>query len=1181
MHLKQLEIQGFKSFAEKVTLELTKGITAVVGPNGSGKSNVVDAIRWVLGEQSAKSLRGIKMDDIIFAGSTTKKAIGMAEVSLTFTNVEGTLPLDFNEINITRRLFRSGESEYLINKASCRLKDIYELFMDTGIGKEGFSIIGQGKIDEVLSLKPEDRRNLIEESAGIVKYRYRKTEAQKKLEDTDQTLIRVNDIMLELKEQLEPLNEQAKDAKQYNIWKNELDQLKINILLKEVDNRQKTKEHYQKQLTEIENSLTENNTIYHRLEANTSQLRLKLQEENKQVVSLQQDYYNLSSELEKNEHQIEITKERKQNYSERINRIEKEIETLSTKEQELGKVILESQVEADILKQKYLVSQENLERLTSDLAEKTKTLDESTLTLEKYQANILSSFQDSANITNQLTNISNELEYKHRELRQIAHNEEESNSKITELKEDYAKIQKNHELESKNKENLEIKLTLLEERLTKLEANTNQIKKEILDKQIELQKDISSLQVNKDMEESKEGYLFGVKSVLERKLPGIIGTVADIIKVPQKLELAIETVLGSSLQHLVAENSKVAEEAINYLKKEKKGRATFLPLDTVKGTASKVNFTDPNILGRAIELIEFNPKYKEVLEFILGKVLVVTDLANAVRLGKQKNNFFRMVTLEGDLIAPSGALTGGSYRTQKTGLISRKRIIGDLTTKIARAKNSLEMLTDELNKSEKEYEHHSKISVELKIEVQNKSLKLVEINNYRDNISKEIETLNIQNAKNETKKDVLNTEIKVLENRHKQLLTQRENLKLNSDNADKSAQDLKEKLKKLTYLKNDCMENLNKEKVNNATLLQEKRSLELRLSELEKNKETFNQDSKELKLEKVNIKDQIIKIEEEITKQQENKIMLINKLESENNKIISLKDKTQKISGEIDTLEESAKKQKKISENLNQEKHKNEIKLNKVEINLKITIDKLWEEFNLTPLEAQEIKVEEFDYEEAKRKINELTKQIENLGLVNFTAINEYERVQERLNFLSQQYNDLTEAKESLRKVISEMDVIMVKRFKEAFDLINTAFNQVFSELFGGGTAFLQLSDEKDLLNTGIEIIAKPPGKKPQSLSLLSGGERAMTAIALLLGILKIKPSPFCVLDEIDSALDEANVYRFAEYIKKFSQNTQFIIVSHRKGTMEIGDVLYGVTVENSGVSKLISVKLSDYDKAQ
>lgn len=1181
MHLKQLEIQGFKSFADKVSLELTKGITAVVGPNGSGKSNVVDAIRWVLGEQSAKNLRGAKMDEIIFAGSHIKKPIGMAEVSLTFTDVEGTLPLDYNEITITRRLFRSGESEYLINKTQCRLKDIYELFMDTGIGKEGFSIIGQGKIDEILSLKAEDRRNLIEESAGIVKYKYRKIQSEKKLDDTEQTLVRVNDIVFELKEQLEPLEAQAKEAREYNQWKEELDLLKINLIFSELENKKSKEQDYHKELAGLENELTQNKTSWHRLEADTSTVELKAQQENKQLVDLKQEYYNLNSELEKNEHHSQIIKERKQNLDHRKQRIEKEAEVLAHKEQELAQLIENYQEQLEQNNQKLSKAQETKEILASDLEERTHQLKETTHTLEKYQANLLSRLEHSAGINNKIIKTSNELEYKEKEHLELTENKLEIQEKSIQLQEDLRHIEKKQAAENKDKADLENKLAHFENSLKQLEESNNQKRKEIIDKQLSLQKDTSSLQVNKDMEESKEGYHFGVKSVLERNFPGIMGIFADIIDVPQKLERAIETVLGSSLQNLVAENSKQAEEAINYLKREKKGRATFLPLDTVKANPSKLNVSDPHILGRAVDLIKFDSKYTNVLEFSLGRVLVVTDLANAIRLSKEKKISFRMVTLEGDLIAPSGALTGGSFRGQKTGLISRKRLIRDLTQDIEVTNQKIKQLTKDLEISEAEYEKLSQEISNIKSNIQGKILQLAEINNNKQNISQEILSLTTKAEDNKQRYITLNQEIKALENKNHELKIEKENLELDSDTENEKTHSLKEELQKLTSLQNECREKLHQEQMSLAGLEQEQKTLEDRCKELELTKEAYLKDSQEIQLEKEAILEEIRKIKEEALKHEENKALILKNLEEKDTSITAIQEEITETSSMLALLENKAKEYKKIEDNLNQKKHKLELELNKVELSLEASYDKLWDEFKFTSSQAEEQKIKEFSAEKAKKTIKELTGKIADLGLVNFTAISEYERVKERLSFLTQQLEDLEEAKGSLEKVISEMDLIMIKKFKKAYNLINTAFNEVFKELFQGGTAYLQLTDKEDILNTGIEIIAQPPGKKPQSLSLLSGGERAMTAIALLLGILTIKPSPFCVLDEIDSALDEANVDRFAEFIKRFSEQTQFIIVSHRKGTMEVGDVLYGVTVLESGVSKLISVKLSDYEELE
>lgn len=1181
MYLKQLEIQGFKSFAEKVEIDFTKGITAIVGPNGSGKSNVVDAIRWVLGEQSAKNLRGSRMDDIIFSGSSKKRATGMASISLTINNTRGLLPLDFNEITVTRRLYRSGESEYLINKVPCRLKDIYELFMDTGVGKEGFSIIGQGKIDEILSLKPEDRRNLIEESAGIVKYRYRKTEAKRKLSDTEQSLLRVNDIIFELEEQLGPLEEQAQKAAKYNEWKKELDDWQISLLVDEVEKNKKIEIDLKDKLRMLEHKLTESDTEYHKLESEITSQRLDIQKKEQLLADLQQKYFDANSELEKNAHHVDMAKERKSNLNEQIIRLEKEITSLLENEKSLRDDILKNQTELNLVNDNYKNSTIKIATLLDELSLKKQDLEENSSLLEKHKNKIFNVLQENAKIDNEISRINNEIEFKNSQSLEITNKITEVKEQISLLKENLAKTRTQKENLTKQKKELEDNLKGIEEELETKLYTEKKLKEKYDLAQIEFTKTKSRLQVIKEMEEAKEGYQFGVRSVLDKNFKGIIGTVADIITVPKNLELAIETALGGSLQNIITENDRSAQDAIEYLKKEKKGRATFLPLNTVKGKRQEVSFDDPDVLGRAIDLVQFDPKFEGVMEFLLGRILIISNLSKAVSIGKRKSLPFRMVTLEGDLVAPSGALTGGSYKKQKSGLLGRKRLVNELTEKIISFKEDLTSIKEKIDMCDKEKNQSIERISSLKSDLEKTFFLLHEKNNLEVNILKELKLLVSEEENKKIEKEKLITEINNLKDKQKSLVEKLQKLTLDNQDNDKKTEELKDLIEELKKLESIWTDKVNEEKINNATLRQTKMLTENRQKDLEVAVVNLKNNLEKIENEKINLSERIAEIDKQIENEKINKNKLISVLEEYNINLENLKNEKDTISEDVILRENNAKKLKKNIDIIHKEKYQNEMKITKIDLSLRSSQSKLLENHQISYEEALRNKKTIDDLSSILNRIEELEASIKDLGLVNFTAINEFERVKERLEFLKVQYGDLTDAKESLNKVINEMDGIMVKKFKEAFESINEAFMKVFSELFEGGKAYLELTDEKDLLNTGIEIIAKPPGKKPQTLSLLSGGERAMTAIALLLGILKVKPSPFCVLDEIDSALDEANVNRFAKYVKDFSGKTQFIIVSHRKGTMEVGDVLYGVTIEDSGSSKLISVKLSDFKEAK
>lgn len=1179
MYLKQLELQGFKSFAEKVELEFTPGITVFVGPNGSGKSNIVDSIRWVLGEQSAKSLRGLKMDDIIFAGSTSRKPVGMAQVSFTFDNSTGLLPLDFQEITVTRRLYRSGESEYLINKVPCRLKDIHELFMDTGVGREGFSIIGQGKIDEILSLKAEDRRNLIEEAAGIVKYRYRKREAQKKLADTEQSLVRLKDIIMELNDQLGPLEEQSKKAQQYNVWKEELNKWDLSILVQNIEENKNQEERF-KQLSEnLEDRLSEKNALYHNVEAKIENLRLEAQKNDQKVSTLQQDFYNSNSRLEKMEYEVEIAQQRKESFREQILSLQEEIKNLKQEKETLNTNIKENKRHLQKTEENYNNFSFQLKEIEDKINKSKNELALKQQLLEEYKNNIFTFLQENSHTTNQINRIENAIDFNLKQIKQQVEKKELLDNKINKLIIEEKNIKEKQEINCHNKEKLEKDLKNYQNMMHNInkqieELNTRQEEEELL-----FQQTNSRRQIMEEMEAGKEGYGQGVKYVLDSKIPGIIGTVADIIQVPKSLELAIETALGVSLQHIITDNDRSAQRAIEYLKREKKGRATFLPLNMVKGKKVSSPFHNKEVLGRAVELVNFDSKFTELMEFILGRILIVQDLASAVELSK-KNKLFRIVTLEGDLIASSGALTGGSYRKKRTSLLGRRRLIKELTKKSSEIQEILLKFNEKIKKLLRKKDELVSIIENTKEQIRDYAFGQKESNNYLENIKENIKQLTLEKEMSIVESEKIQKENDLLLKEKEKYLCLINELKGQQNSAKNEMENLEKKVAVLTIEYESFLDRMNEEKVKLATLKQSKILEEQRLQELEEQLLNLEK-NQQRKLGEINkLEGDVSCLDKQIIEGVEFRKQLalhIKKITEELEKLKIIRVEKESL---LEKYEQERKKEKDILAQLNNQKHQNDMKLAKIEIEVKNGINKLVEVFNLSFKEALASRVIIQSKKEVLNRITELKENIADLGLVNFTAINEFKKVKERLDFLDKQYTDLVEAKEGLTKVIKEMDSVMVQRFKETFAAVNQAFKEVFHELFKGGNAYLQLSDESDLLNTGVEIIAQPPGKKPQSLSLLSGGERAMTAIALLLGILKVKPSPFCVLDEIDSALDEANIIRFAQYLKQFCQNTQFIVISHRKGTMEVADVLYGVTIQETGISKLLSVKLSDLAEA-
>ncbi|MFZ7104512.1 MAG: chromosome segregation protein SMC [Peptococcaceae bacterium] len=1182
MYLKRLEIQGFKSFADKVDIDFNSGITVVVGPNGSGKSNVVDAIRWVLGEQSAKTLRGLRMDDVIFSGSNKRRPVGMAQVSLTLDNSSGMFPLDYQEVTVTRRLYRSGESEYLINKVSCRMKDIHQLFMDTGVGKEGFSVIGQGKIDEILSLRAEDRRNLIEEAAGIVKYRYRKKEAERKLEDTEQSILRIRDIVHELTEQLGPLEEQAAKAQKYQSWKKELDQLEISMAIHAVEENQEKEKEFGRLIEELENRLEQTNTKYHQIASQIENLRFTSQKLEQDITNNQQKYFAINTELERKEHQIEMSQERQNSINIQMKRIAEDVANQISQKDKISAEVNMKKQELQNIEGEFLEASDIVRELTATISQYKDNLSHNNLRLDEYKVQIIENLQEKATVGNELSKLDNEAALLARRFQQLKEKLFQLETSLAAGEEEAQELAEEQQACTFAKEQLDLFLAEQQEDLKKTGCLQDDLRQKIAAKQLEFQKIQSRYGVLEEMEETGDGYQQGVRAILAEirnksvKIKGIIGTVADIINVPPEFEAAVENALGGALQYIIAEHDQKAQEAITFLKREKKGRATFLPLNTIKARNINTKLDGPQVIGRAVELISFDKKYQELMEYLLGRIWIIKDLASAVAIGKKNGFNCRMVTPEGEIVTPGGALTGGTYHKNKTGILTRKRLLKELAQQIAAAENEINLLNNNMNSLEGK---NKKLVVridEVKEDIHSHLIKIGDVNHKKEQVLKELKRFRDEEQLLHIEQAEILEQKESIETAKEKLLQEEQRLVLKNTEVEKEIAELQAHLKETAAAQEGLTENLHEKKIRAATL---KRSndlikeqllgLEQRISEIKENELKLVKEQEGLAREMDQLEENIRCCGEEIKESTRELQKLQTVIDGEKEQKISLQE-------QLAAGEKELKIKQTDIEQLREEVYQANMKLTKIQMEIKSSQDKLLEQFGYTLQEALNIKLTITNKRNTMKRISELKEYIADLGLVNFAAIAEFERVAQRLDFLAEQLRDLEEAQDSLVKVIKEMDLIMVKRFKETFALVNEAFNSVFIEMFGGGSASLELSDKDNLLETGIDIIAQPPGKKAQTLSLLSGGERAMTAIALLFAILRIKPSPFCVLDEIEAALDEANVDRFASFLKYYTDKTQFIIISHRKGTMEAADVLYGVTIEEAGVSKLISVKLSE-----
>ena len=1181
MYLKRLEMQGFKSFADKTVLEFMPGITSIIGPNGSGKSNVSDAIRWVLGEQSMKSLRGTKSEDIIFAGTQNRKSLGFAEASLVFDNSDGKLPVEYTEVTVTRKIYRSGESGYFINKTPCRLKDVLELFMDTGIGKDGYSIIGQGKIDEILSNKSEDRRHIFEEAAGIVKYRVRKAESEKKLEHTKLNLLRINDILSEIELNIEPLKNQAEKAKKYLNLRDELKDIEVGLFIYNINTY---KEKLEKIIEDEDILKTQNDEASNTMQK-IAELKEKLKQEIDEITSNIENTQNLGLESEKEKErlnsEINITKERIANNKENFSRYDNEIEEIKTRISEL-----EEEKKTKLDKKNNLFS--NKEKFQKELDEKEKELEELTKKLSskeleieekkkiveqntdnKYEKlnNISTIEANLENIEKRKKQINSEIDFNISELDSTRLTREEISKTFQEIEAKRNGIVKSLDKISSEKEKAETKIK-------EYEDNINRLSSEYRIKE-------SRLKFLKETEKEKEGYIRSVKNLLldcekdSNLKKGSHGVLANIIKTPKEYETAIEMALGAALQNIVTDTEQDAKKLVEHLRKNNLGRASFLPLASVKGKKlEKYNSKGiDGILGIASDLVGFNSKYEQIVLSFLGRTVIVNNMDNAIALAKKNNYSFRIVTIKGDLINPSGAITGGSIAQKTVNILGRAREIEDLEKELKNIKSKIEKIKKEkgdyLNNNENVIEEISSLESslqEIDITYASDKQKLISV---EENISKvekrierlkeELKELDNQKQENIKNKDQEELDIEKIEDENKELnIVIEQFANLNKDNQD--------------YI-DDLNMDITNLKISVSSFDESETSIDEMVERINIDIENNNTSIEN----KINQKESISKdnlVLENTIKELEEKIKEIDeRVASSGEEVIKLKQDRIDKNNELSKAEKDYENQFEVIEGLKEQLVKIDVKKEKLEQDIESIINKLWEEYEITPNNAEEYKKPD-NVQATTKQVNKLRNQIKDLGSINIDSIEEYNQTKQRYDFMCEQRLDLEDGISKLKKVISDMTSTMKTQFAKQFEIINKNFGEVFKELFGGGKAELKLTDEENILECGIDINVQPPGKKLQNMSLLSGGEKAFTAIALLFAILKINPSPFCVLDEIEAALDDVNVYRYADYLKKFTDNTQFLVITHRKGTMEAADTVYGITMEKSGISKLLSMKL-------
>ena len=1186
MYLKRIETIGFKSFADKTVVEFEQGVTAVVGPNGSGKSNISDAIRWVLGEQSAKSLRGGKMEDIIFAGTSTRKPLNFAEVTLVLDNSCGSLPIDYEEVSITRRVYRTGDSEYLINKQKVRLKDVVDLIMDTGIGHDSLSIISQDKVKAIVEARVEDRRVIIEEAAGVLKYKMRKKEATRKLESTSDNLSRVQDIIFELEDQVEPLRKQSEQAEKYMVLKQECSDSEISVLAYDIKTLNDQMERSKKERKDVEFEHVSINAKIANDERRRDTLKQNQQAQERQLEQLQADLVETSEWIQKLQGQRDVLKERHKNASSNK-------EELAEQQAQLESRLETSQVELKTAEEAMTKTKTSLETKQSQLqkvSEEYQHLEENLkIQLDTTRDAYFEDVNRLASVKNQYIAINQQIKRTETTLERINEDEEKALLDRDALVQEQETFKAQYgKFETSLKEKRDLYQQLYKEhqqRLKQAEMETNRHRH--LTHQLD--KMNNRLQWLEDAQKDFSGFNEGVKKILKAReqgqVSGIEGAVAELVTVPKELELAMDVVLGPVMQQIVTTNDDSAKKAIDFLKQHHAGRATFLPLNVIKSRLLPLDVQNriqgnQDVVGVASQLVGYDQRYRQIVENILGNIIVTKDLNVAKNLAKQLNYRYRIVTLEGDVINAGGAMTGGAVKRQGSSLLRQKNEIED-------CQRQIQQLTDELEQSKVLQEEWVQTVKQSEKELQKVQLagerlkeKMSEVNQqklafeYREKSQNEREQLlRIERREHEA-------ELKQLVEKNNQLAEDRLVLEQRIEEAKATIETLEEQLEQQEELKSQLLQQMTELKVDVAKL---ETALHNECATFERLKGETEQVRTRLKelLDKIaeseqallGNDDEVVQLEANLAEKKEKREGIIEQIQDQR---VTLT----KVSQELETLErevrESHKVQQKMAESLNQL----DVSIGKVDVEMDIMIKKLEEEYQMTFDHANENYPLKGSIEEIKSRIRSIKGQIAALGEINVGAIQEYQRVKERYDFLTTQRDDLIEAKATLEETINEMDQEMTVKFKETFDLVREQYMEIFKKLFGGGSADLVLTDPHDLLHTGVEIIAQPPGTKLKTSNLLSGGQKALTSIALLFAILKVRTVPFCVLDEVEAALDEANVARYANYLKAFSNETQFIVITHRKGTMEKADVLYGVTMQERGVTKLVSVRMdnvSDY----
>lgn len=1183
MYLKNIEVQGFKSFAQKINFEFHNGITGIVGPNGSGKSNVGDAVRWVLGEQSAKQLRGGNMQDVIFSGTENRKPLSYAYVAITLDNSDHKLPVDYNEVTVARRLYRSGESEYLINGSGCRLKDVHEMFYDTGIGKEGYSIIGQGQIDKILSGKPEERRELFDEAAGIVKFKRRKNTTMKKLEEEKQNLVRVTDILSELTKQLGPLERQSEKARIYLQKKEELKQLDVNMFLLEMEyitsQLKDVGEKYslaEKNLKETGDAFERTKQEYHRLEAELEELDEKIDRARDQSQENALKKQQLENEINLLREQINAGRLSDEHYQNRLQALESDISRRRSEliqySEERG--TLQQQVKAVLERQK--AAEDKLDYLRAEIAAASEAVENG----KNEIIEILNSRATTKGKVQRFDTMMEQIEIRKAELSQRAirlKGEENDHAKLME------EAHKNYDAVTSLIQSMEQESKNLDRQVQQIQEMIKKQSQQMDVGQTAYHREASRLESLRNIAERYDGYGNSIRRVMERKerTPGIKGVVADLIHVDKKYEVAVETALGGSIQNIVTDNEQTAKSLIQYLKQNRYGRATFLPLTNISSRgefSQREALKESGVVGLASDLVQVEQEYKGLSRYLLGRTLVVDNIDHAIAIGKKYKHTLRMVTIEGESLNPGGSMTGGAYKNSSN-LLGRRREIEELEGSVKALKKDMDEMQQSINANREKRNALRDTISEIHEKVQ------------KQYILQNTEKLNIVQL--DDKKAQVQGGYERLEREKQEILKQTREIQESTREIRKELESSQKEERELETFISAKQEELERAQQEESTYSRHLEEIHLEYSEVAQKESFLKQNAERIESELDVFENELKAVKENL----ESGNADIAKKESDILAIEKTIEEAERIGGENESRMKSYLEQKdelnashkaffekrdELSEQmglLDKECFRLHNQLERLEENQESQINYMWEEYEITPNNAQTYRSAEMTERQAiKKAVAQSKEEIRKLGDVNVNAIEDYKNLLERHTFLAAQYDDLIKAEKTLMGIIEELDTGMRKQFAEKFKDIQREFDKAFKELFGGGKGSLELMEDEDILEAGIKIVSQPPGKKLQNMMQLSGGEKALTAIALLFAIQNLKPSPFCLLDEIEAALDDSNVVRYAQYLKKLTKNTQFIIITHRRGSMNAADRLYGITMQEKGVSTLVSVDLVEHE---